>query len=179
MGSRLYERFASAVEARGIKVGRGVFGAEMEVELVNDGPMTIWLDYASDGRTCGLSRGTSGGLLESADAARADERAAGSGSVAEAHRLKVRLHATVRADAVHTDGLGVEAAHRYLAADCAQERAMTLQRLRIREGETARWSAAPAIYYSTRAQRDRLAAKPRGTAHVDERQVAGSRAAQR
>jgi D-tyrosyl-tRNA(Tyr) deacylase len=32
------------VEARGIEVARGVFGAEMEVELVNDGPMTIWLD---------------------------------------------------------------------------------------------------------------------------------------
>jgi D-aminoacyl-tRNA deacylase len=25
-------------------VGRGVFGAEMEVELVNDGPFTMWLD---------------------------------------------------------------------------------------------------------------------------------------
>lgn len=49
LGERLYERFAQAVEARGIKVGRGVFGAEMEVELVNDGPMTIWI--ASDGRT--------------------------------------------------------------------------------------------------------------------------------
>jgi len=44
MGDRLYQRFAAAVEARGVKVERGVFGAEMEVELVNDGPMTIWLD---------------------------------------------------------------------------------------------------------------------------------------
>jgi len=44
MGERLYQRFAAAVEARGVKVERGVFGAEMEVELVNDGPMTIWLD---------------------------------------------------------------------------------------------------------------------------------------
>ena len=43
---RLYERFADAVEARGVRVARGVFGAEMEVELVNDGPMTIWLDSA-------------------------------------------------------------------------------------------------------------------------------------
>jgi len=43
-GTRLYERFAAALEARGITVGRGVFGAEMQVELVNDGPMTIWLD---------------------------------------------------------------------------------------------------------------------------------------
>jgi D-tyrosyl-tRNA(Tyr) deacylase len=44
LGQRLYERFAAAVEARGVRVERGVFGAEMEVELVNDGPMTIWLD---------------------------------------------------------------------------------------------------------------------------------------
>jgi D-aminoacyl-tRNA deacylase len=40
----LYERFAATLEERGVMVGRGVFGAEMEVELVNDGPMTIWLD---------------------------------------------------------------------------------------------------------------------------------------
>jgi D-tyrosyl-tRNA(Tyr) deacylase len=40
----LYEVFAAAVEARGVRVARGVFGAEMQVELVNDGPMTIWLD---------------------------------------------------------------------------------------------------------------------------------------
>lgn len=42
----LYERFADQLETRGVVVGRGVFGAEMEVELVNDGPMTIWLDSA-------------------------------------------------------------------------------------------------------------------------------------
>jgi D-aminoacyl-tRNA deacylase len=46
LGERLYEVFAAAVEARGVRVARGVFGAEMEVELVNDGPMTIWLDSA-------------------------------------------------------------------------------------------------------------------------------------
>ena len=44
LGERLYQRFAAAVEARGVKVARGVFGAEMQVELVNDGPMTVWLD---------------------------------------------------------------------------------------------------------------------------------------
>ena len=38
------EAFASALEARGIRVGRGVFGAHMEVELVNDGPFTLVLD---------------------------------------------------------------------------------------------------------------------------------------
>lgn len=47
LGAELYERFAAAVEARGVTVARGVFGAEMEVELVNDGPMTIWLDSAA------------------------------------------------------------------------------------------------------------------------------------
>ena len=46
LGERIYEAFARAVEDRGISVARGQFGAEMEVELVNDGPMTIWLDSA-------------------------------------------------------------------------------------------------------------------------------------
>jgi D-tyrosyl-tRNA(Tyr) deacylase len=44
LAAEMVEVFASAVERRGIEVGRGVFGAEMQVELVNDGPMTIWLD---------------------------------------------------------------------------------------------------------------------------------------
>jgi D-tyrosyl-tRNA(Tyr) deacylase len=44
VGAELVERFAKAVEARGVPVGRGVFGAEMEVELVNDGPFTVWLE---------------------------------------------------------------------------------------------------------------------------------------
>lgn len=47
MAARIVEVFAAAVEARGIPVGRGEFGAEMEVALVNDGPMTIWLDSDS------------------------------------------------------------------------------------------------------------------------------------
>jgi len=47
LGTALYERFARALEERGVHVERGVFGAEMEVELVNDGPMTIWLDSAA------------------------------------------------------------------------------------------------------------------------------------
>jgi D-tyrosyl-tRNA(Tyr) deacylase len=38
------EAFAAALERRGIRVARGVFGADMQVELVNDGPVTIWLD---------------------------------------------------------------------------------------------------------------------------------------
>jgi D-tyrosyl-tRNA(Tyr) deacylase len=44
LGNELYQRFAAAVEGQGVTVARGVFGAEMQVELVNDGPMTIWLD---------------------------------------------------------------------------------------------------------------------------------------
>jgi D-aminoacyl-tRNA deacylase len=43
---RLYERFATALAALGPGVLTGRFGAEMEVELVNDGPFTIWLDTA-------------------------------------------------------------------------------------------------------------------------------------
>lgn len=44
LAAELVEVFAQAVEEQGIGVGRGEFGAEMEVELLNDGPMTIWLD---------------------------------------------------------------------------------------------------------------------------------------
>ncbi len=43
-GQRLYEHFAAEVEGHGVKVARGVFGADMKVSLVNDGPVTIWLD---------------------------------------------------------------------------------------------------------------------------------------
>ncbi len=44
LAERLYERFCGALEALGRPVGRGRFGAEMAVELINDGPFTIWLD---------------------------------------------------------------------------------------------------------------------------------------
>ncbi|HET7146834.1 MAG TPA: D-aminoacyl-tRNA deacylase [Gaiellaceae bacterium] len=37
----LYERFCEALAAQGVEVARGVFGASMRVELVNDGPVTI------------------------------------------------------------------------------------------------------------------------------------------
>ena len=40
----LVERFQAAIGAYGLKVEGGVFGAHMDVELVNDGPVTIWLD---------------------------------------------------------------------------------------------------------------------------------------
>jgi D-aminoacyl-tRNA deacylase len=38
------EAFARALEARGADVRRGVFREHMAVELVNDGPVTIWID---------------------------------------------------------------------------------------------------------------------------------------
>jgi D-tyrosyl-tRNA(Tyr) deacylase len=41
------EAFAKALEARGAKVGRGAFGEHMQVELVNDGPVTLWIDSAA------------------------------------------------------------------------------------------------------------------------------------
>ena len=41
---RLYEHFLSLVRARDVKVETGEFGATMDVELVNDGPVTIILD---------------------------------------------------------------------------------------------------------------------------------------
>jgi D-tyrosyl-tRNA(Tyr) deacylase len=41
------EAFAKALEDRGSTVRRGVFGAHMEVELVNDGPVTLVLDAAA------------------------------------------------------------------------------------------------------------------------------------
>jgi D-tyrosyl-tRNA(Tyr) deacylase len=44
---RLYERFAAALRELDIVVATGKFGAVMEVELVNDGPFTIWLDTAN------------------------------------------------------------------------------------------------------------------------------------
>lgn len=41
----LYERFKTAIEtALGRKIASGKFGADMQVELVNDGPVTIWID---------------------------------------------------------------------------------------------------------------------------------------
>jgi D-tyrosyl-tRNA(Tyr) deacylase len=41
---QLYERLCAALERGGLRVARGVFRARMEVELVNEGPVTIVLD---------------------------------------------------------------------------------------------------------------------------------------
>ena len=40
----LYERFIAMLRERGATVETGEFGATMDVELVNDGPVTIWLE---------------------------------------------------------------------------------------------------------------------------------------
>lgn len=46
-GRRLYDRFCDEIAAQGLPVARGVFGADMKVGLVNDGPVTIWIDTAT------------------------------------------------------------------------------------------------------------------------------------
>ena len=44
MASELYDYFCSICEPEAKKVGKGIFGADMQVDLTNDGPFTIWLD---------------------------------------------------------------------------------------------------------------------------------------
>ena len=46
VAERVYLRFAESLRGLGITVATGRFGAVMAVELVNDGPFTIWLDTA-------------------------------------------------------------------------------------------------------------------------------------
>lgn len=43
-GERLYEYFAAQLAAQGVPVETGRFGADMKVDLLNDGPVTIWMD---------------------------------------------------------------------------------------------------------------------------------------
>ena len=45
-GERLYQRFCDLLSDHGVPVQTGKFGADMKVKLVNDGPVTIWLDTA-------------------------------------------------------------------------------------------------------------------------------------
>jgi len=44
MAKDYWERFNNLLVEGGVNVQKGVFAAHMEVELVNDGPVTIWLD---------------------------------------------------------------------------------------------------------------------------------------
>lgn len=43
-GKRLYEYFAAQMAAQGVPVETGRFAADMKVALVNDGPITIWME---------------------------------------------------------------------------------------------------------------------------------------
>lgn len=43
-GERLYRHFSQALEKEGVPIANGQFGADMAVSLVNDGPVTIWMD---------------------------------------------------------------------------------------------------------------------------------------
>lgn len=43
-GRRLYEYFSARMTGEGVPVATGEFGADMAVLLINDGPVTIWLD---------------------------------------------------------------------------------------------------------------------------------------
>lgn len=45
-GARLYRAFGDALAGLGVPVAWGRFGADMQVSLMNDGPVTIWLDSA-------------------------------------------------------------------------------------------------------------------------------------
>jgi len=40
-GEELFKAFVNALKARGLKVQQGIFGADMKVSLVNDGPVTV------------------------------------------------------------------------------------------------------------------------------------------
>jgi D-aminoacyl-tRNA deacylase len=40
----LYEAFVASLRGRGLPTETGVFGAHMEVDFVNDGPVTLWLE---------------------------------------------------------------------------------------------------------------------------------------
>jgi D-tyrosyl-tRNA(Tyr) deacylase len=46
LAERLYEAFVARVRQLGIDVATGRFRAQMQVSLVNDGPVTLWLDTA-------------------------------------------------------------------------------------------------------------------------------------
>jgi D-tyrosyl-tRNA(Tyr) deacylase len=49
VGRRLYERFCSLLRGGCVRVETGLFGADMKVTLVNDGPVTILFDTATRG----------------------------------------------------------------------------------------------------------------------------------
>ena len=56
MASPFYDKFNQLL-AEQVPVKTGVFGADMQVELVNDGPVTILLDTKNRWRNCALFEG--------------------------------------------------------------------------------------------------------------------------
>ncbi len=44
VADRLYQYFAKSLGTRGVAVQTGEFGADMKVELLNDGPVTLWME---------------------------------------------------------------------------------------------------------------------------------------
>ena len=46
LADMLYEDYVGIMQQRGINVATGIFRAEMKVGLINDGPVTLWLDTA-------------------------------------------------------------------------------------------------------------------------------------
>ncbi|MGE0434281.1 MAG: D-aminoacyl-tRNA deacylase, partial [Planctomycetota bacterium] len=48
IASAMCDRAVAAWRAQGLTVATGTFGAKMSVELVNEGPVTIWLDSRDD-----------------------------------------------------------------------------------------------------------------------------------
>jgi D-aminoacyl-tRNA deacylase len=46
---RLYDHFTTLIASEGITTANGIFGADMAVSLINDGPVTIWMDTADQG----------------------------------------------------------------------------------------------------------------------------------
>ena len=47
LGQSLFEYFVAAARQRHPKVAKGIFGADMKVSLVNDGPVTFWLQVGA------------------------------------------------------------------------------------------------------------------------------------
>lgn len=47
LGAELFDRLAAAVAASGVPCATGRFGADMQVTLTNDGPVTFWLQVSS------------------------------------------------------------------------------------------------------------------------------------
>ncbi len=43
-GEKLYDLLCETVASYGVKVGKGQFGGDMQVSLINDGPVTIWVE---------------------------------------------------------------------------------------------------------------------------------------